>query len=104
MAKATMEEVFAAIRGEKAYQVKLWGPTETRGDHSVAEFILFIEDYIAEARSLVSRNAGRPADLDALDVLRKIGALAVSCMEQNGVVTRNPDDIDTAHQRHNYLP
>lgn len=74
----TQDKVFEAIKSERDYQDRLWGPTETKGIHSVAEFVLFIEDYVAEARSQLSRNAGHQADEDALNTLRKVAALCVS--------------------------
>lgn len=77
----TQDKVFEAIKSERDYQDRLWGPTETKGIHSVAEFVLFIEDYVAEARSQLSRNAGHQADEDALNTLRKVAALCVSAMD-----------------------
>ena len=82
------EEVYRAIDGERDYQDSLAPTSETEGTHSVAEYILYLEDYIAEARSIASRTWGPEATTKCLDVIRKVTALGVVCMEQNGVVER----------------
>jgi hypothetical protein len=84
------EEAFEAIRGERRYQDQRWNgqTTSTGGIHSVTEFLVFIRSYLNEAMEHVSRNAEPDASDHALGIVRKIGGLAVACMEQNGVVKR----------------
>lgn len=88
--KATRAEVYAAIDGERDYQDSVWNKntTTTGGQHSVTEWILFMEDYLMQARQQVTRNAEPMANLVALETMRKITAMGVACMEQNGVSPR----------------
>ena len=84
----TREEVYAAIDGEREYQERRWGPEDSEGKHSVAEFVLYMADYLTQARSELSRNADPKAGEMALHTMRKITTMGVACMEQNGVVER----------------
>lgn len=74
-------EVYKAIDSERDYQDRRW-PGHT---HSIPDYILFIEDYLAEARHMVSRSNNEAA---ALDTIRKVAALAVICMEEHGAPVR----------------
>lgn len=84
------EEVFTVLEGELDYQAERWNAqtTPTEGRHTVAEFVLYMEDYLTEARTHLSRNGDPKASVLALDVLRKVTALGVQAMMQNGVVDR----------------
>lgn len=86
----TRQEVYEVIDGERDYQDIRWTGT---GDHTVAEYILYMEYYLVEARRLISTQDDPKASRDALDVLRKVTALGVVCMEENGAVKRvfHPD-------------
>jgi hypothetical protein len=95
-----MKEAFNAIRKEREYQDRLWGRTPTKGLHSVAEWILYIQDYIQEAGNAISRNASPGCDEEALHSIRKVAAMAVCCMEQNGIFERDMKDLDKALERH----
>lgn len=99
----TREQVFDIIETERRYQDLLWGPTQERGDHTVTEFLVYVEDYVSEAKHIMSRHASPGADEEALHILRKVAALCVACMEQNGAIPRDINDIKTAENRHNYL-
>lgn len=83
---ATRAEVYEAIDGERDYQDQRWGSGSCRGQHSTAEFLLFMEDYLAKARRIASTTADM--DVAVLDVVRKVTALGVVCMEQNGAPKR----------------
>lgn len=89
---ATREEVYEAVDGERAYQTK-WDTAESQGLHETGAFILFMEEYLSEARRLEStRESGnnKPGDEGegSLDFVRKVTALGVACMEQNGAPKR----------------
>lgn len=88
---ATREEVYEAIDGERTYQTK-WNTAESRGKHEVGAFILFMEEYLSQARRLESTLDGggnAPSDCEgSLDFVRKVTALGVACMEQNGAPKR----------------
>lgn len=77
------EHVYEAIDSERDYQDRRW-PGHT---HSIPDYILFMEDYLAEARHMVSRSNN---EASALDTIRKVAALAVVCMEEHGAPVRTP--------------
>jgi hypothetical protein len=83
------EEVFAVINGERDYQDTLALTSETDGYHTVTEFLLYIDDYVREAKTVVSRTWGPEATQKGLDLIRKITTLGVACMEQNGAFERS---------------
>jgi hypothetical protein len=87
----TREEVYHVINGERIYQIGKWNEdtTESGGRHTVAEFLLYMQDYLSEAIHQSSRNPDPEARNMALDTVRKITALGVACMEQNGFVARS---------------
>lgn len=83
-------EIYKVIDGERDYQDIRWNANTTTsgGVHSVTEFALFMDDYMAQMKHELSRN-GNPKAIDlALDTLRKIVAMGIACMEQNGVRPR----------------
>ena len=81
--KATREKVYEAIDGERQYQDFRW--RRPQHNHSNTEFLVYINHYVQQAFAAVSMQDGDGATLSAL---RKIAALAVSAMEQNGVEYR----------------
>lgn len=87
---ALRRDVYAAIDGEREYQDERWNgaTTESHGKHSVTEFLVYIRDYVEEALHVVSRTADPGAQVFAKHSLRKIAALAVAAMEQNGIEER----------------
>ena len=80
--------VYEALDGERDYQDEKWGPTPSHGIHTATEFLVFMRDYIEEALHIESRESLVTADPKALDIIRKVTALGVACMEQNGVQLR----------------
>ena len=93
---ASRKEVYEAIDGEREYQGAVWNAktTSSEGQHETAAFILYMEEYLTRARKLSSTLAEGATDEngeEALDFVRKVTALGVACMEQNGAPTRrNP--------------
>jgi hypothetical protein len=87
---ATRAEVYQAIDGERAYQKKWENPdlTDSGGRHSNVEFLVYIRDYVEEALHAATRKPDPAAVADCTNGLRKIAALAVAAMEQNGVLHR----------------
>jgi hypothetical protein len=69
-------DVYKLIDGERDYQDKKWGGEFDDKEWSGGDWIIFIERYVAEAKSKI----GYP---DVMDSVRKIAALAVACMEYN---------------------
>jgi hypothetical protein len=94
------DEIYAVIDGERQYAVSRWSPeaygpelpvgvfvgeSGPEAAHEVESFILYMQDYLDEARRLASRSVDlRPA----LGVVRKAVALGVACFEQHGVPPR----------------
>jgi len=85
--------VYAAIDGERTYQNEKWSAdtTETGGRHEPYVWLGIIQDYRNEADHFWCRNPNPQADEFVLNALRKIAALAVAALEQNGVRTRQTE-------------
>lgn len=90
MTTATREEVYRAIDTERVYQDKRWNrdTTTSEGNHTVGEWVLYMQDYLEEARQQLTRMADPVSTQLALNTVRKITAMGVVCMEQNGAPTR----------------
>ncbi|SKB49542.1 hypothetical protein [Sphingopyxis flava] len=86
----TRAEVYAALDTERAYQDALWTPETTisGGLHTVTEWLVYMDSYLREAFDQVSRGPDPAATLAALNTVRKITAMGVACMEQNGAPVR----------------
>ena len=54
-------------------------------NHTVGDWLIYIQDYLTEAFHRASREEGYQG---ALDTLRKVAAMCVACFEQNGVPSR----------------
>jgi len=89
---ATCDEVFAAIRRERAYQDAKWGSIEAHG-HDVAGWLLILAGELEEAMRGWRQGSG---DFDALREILQVAAVAVACLEQHGLVERQDVAI---HQR-----
>lgn len=88
--KSTREQVYSAINSERDYQNARWGPTRSKGVHSIEEFIAYCDDYLLEATHVLARKPMVEAYPEALPIIRKVAAMLVSCMEQHGAVMREP--------------
>lgn len=78
-------EVYSAIDTERDYQLVRWGIKGEDAKHSVGDFLTYMDDYLVEAKHRASREEGNSG---ALEVLRKVVALGVACMEQHGAPKR----------------
>jgi hypothetical protein len=87
--QATREEVYAVVDGERDYQDSLSPTSETEGFHTVAEWALYIGSYANDLQQLLSHTWGPNASIGGLEIIRKITAMGVACMEQNGTVERS---------------
>lgn len=85
-------EVYKSIDYEREYQ-NIWNAAKCGGLHETGVFILLMEHYLAEARALESTrengNNGNGPGEGSLDFVRKVTALGVACMEQNGAPRRD---------------
>ena len=76
------KDVFELIDDEREYQ------NDTQADdtaYSVADWVIFIENQVAQAKQEVYNMAPHKA----LEHVRKIAALAVACMEHNRTESRS---------------
>ena len=88
----TRAEVYAAIDGERAYQLSRAndiGDT-TEHVHSLEQWAVYIEDYLGELKLSLSRvwRPGGIPNTEELNTLRKITAMGVAAMEQLGAPRR----------------
>jgi hypothetical protein len=78
------KDVYKLIDGERDYQDSIWNEvtTDSGGQHSVGEWLVFIQDYLTEAINIYSRNPEPFAKTRAMENIRKISAMCVCAMEQ----------------------
>jgi hypothetical protein len=77
-------DVVQIFRNEREYQDKRWGYRRRDGGfdpapHSVVDFVMYMDDYLTEARHIVSRTPSA----EAVDAIKKVAVLAVACWEQH---------------------
>jgi hypothetical protein len=79
------QDVYKLIDGERDYQDTRWTSetTTSGGIHSVEEWIVFMEDYLTEAKHILSRKSKQDADPQAMEIIRKVVAMGVCAMEQH---------------------
>lgn len=79
------EEVYKLIDGEREYQNDRWKndimPSGTH-IHTPEEWIVYMEDYLAEAKHILSRNEAPACYNNAMAIIRKVTAMGVAAMEQ----------------------
>ena len=88
--KATREQVYAAIDGERDYQDR-----HTLRDHSddtnpafsTGDYITMLSSYAGKLPDAWALNPGEVPD-DVLHNMRKVAAIAVQCLEVHGVLPR----------------
>lgn len=87
------QQIYDAINKEREYQAGWEDPTLTTsgGQHSIQEFLTYIQSYTNEALEVGCRKPDPTSNEFGLHALRKIAALAVAAMEQWGVRERNPE-------------
>lgn len=83
-------EVYATINGERDYQDSRWNAetTTSAGQHTFEEWIVYIEDYLAEAKHILSREPAQTAQPKVAHIMRKVTTMGVACMEQHGAPRR----------------
>jgi hypothetical protein len=79
------EDVYKLIDGEREYQNIRWiedkMPSGTHV-HTPEEWIIYMEDYLAEAKHILSRNEAPACYVKAMEIIRKVTAMGVAAMEQ----------------------
>lgn len=86
------DEVFKIISEERDFQEKMRPHTHHEGNGSLPAHLLLMQEYLQRAISNWANYRGM-AVIEALDEVRKVGALAVRCMEHNGAVKREDSNI-----------
>lgn len=89
------QKVYEVIDQERTYQKLRWGYNNPaskleEAEHCVCDFLVYMKDYLNDAFRMASR---KPGNKHALDFIRKVTALGVACMEQNGVVERDLSNV-----------
>ena len=84
------QEVYQLIDGERDYQDSRWNESTTtsKNKHTLEEWLVYIEDYVNEAKHILSRNARQDADPIVRGIMRKIAAMAVCALEEHGASPR----------------
>jgi hypothetical protein len=87
---ASREQVYDAVSNERDYQDFKWSEhtTLSGGRHSPAEWLVYMQDYLSEAIHQAARYADPQGRDMVLHTIRKITAMGVACMEQNGAPRR----------------
>jgi len=78
----SIDKVYEAINSERHYQDWRWG---NNAGGSVDEFALYIAGYTAD---LVRETSHNLTGVEALNIVRKIKALGVACMQYHGAPLR----------------
>jgi hypothetical protein len=82
----SFNDVVTALRTERQYQLRRWGIRQEDGSmvepkHSLADFLVYMQDYMNETLHAASR---QPGTQPALTSLRKVVTLAIAALEQRG--------------------
>jgi hypothetical protein len=84
-------KVYQVLDGERDYQDDRWQKdiAARKSKYTEYEWLLFIQDYLTEAIRLATRgNEVDDARIAVQNSIRKITAMGVACMEQNGCPER----------------
>ena len=85
-------EVAEALQSENHYCASRWSEGTPNGrafnERSIDEWILYMEDYISEART----QAVRGDEEGALHTIRKVMNLGLNCMKQHGAPQREIEE------------
>lgn len=92
MMKATREQVYAVVDGERDYQDAMRSaahgdPSETEVK-TLEQMAYYVEDYLRQIKTQLTRHWGPDAYVEPLHGFRKIAALAVAAMEMHGAPAR----------------
>lgn len=82
--KASRSDAFDAVSSERDYQDAKWGGPDDRA-RSVGDHLTLLRAHLAKADLAYATNHG---DEEALAEVRNLAALAVRCMESNGISRR----------------
>lgn len=87
--KATRAEVYAALDSEREYQNKKWNHGHDHDStHTIGEWVIYMEHYLNEVKKQLTLLSDEEVTHAALSTIRKVAALGVACMEQQGAPKR----------------
>lgn len=86
-------EVYDLIDEERDYQKAKWNEqvSTSKGNHTWEEWILYMEDYLNEAKRALSRTPQPECNFKAACAVRKVVALGVAGMEKLGAPSRSEE-------------
>ncbi len=95
-------DVYRLIDGERSYQDQKWNADTTisGGTHGIEAWYVFIEDYINEAKHILARLPKQIGDVRAMEIMRKVAAMAVCAMEQHDTLPRQDPYRTGANERY----
>jgi len=76
------------IDEERDYQDSKWATDGNPHVHTPTEWLVFIQDYLTEAIHIASRNGEPECNKAIMANVRKITAMGVAAIEQNGCPRR----------------
>jgi hypothetical protein len=86
----TREQAYEVIDTEREYQEKIWSNLN-KTINNPSSFILWMEEYLSMARSIASKRdetKGTEGCAAIMEMLRKVTALGVACIEINDAPKR----------------
>lgn len=89
--KLNRETVYKMIDKERDYQSFRWNEntTTSNGNHCLEAWFMYIEDYVNEAKNILTRIPSPKAEQMASEIMRKVAALGVAAMENCGAPERD---------------
>lgn len=84
------KKVYKLLDTERDYQDMKWNEstTDSRGVHPPSEWLVFLQTYLTEAMYKSSKLPDPKAKEETMVMIRKITAMGVCAMEQNGCPPR----------------
>lgn len=89
----TRAEAYSVLDSERDYQdmriVRDGSTSVGEHYHTPEEYIVYLEHYLQDARATASTTWGPDCKAAVMDKLRKVGALVVAAIEDNGAPRRD---------------
>ena len=86
--KSSFQDVVSALSDERNYQNRKWGTLEEH-PHDVGGRLTIMRVCLSKAELAWTTKRG---DEGALDEIRQICSTGIACLQQHGVIPRNPVD------------
>jgi hypothetical protein len=86
--KLTRQEAYSIVDSEREYQEMRVKRDNGAGLHSPEEMLLYMEEYLADARKTAATTWGPQSRQLIMDKLRKVTGLGVAAIEMHGAPRR----------------